>query len=144
MSKPKMSVLADIASIKVTFAGFQQIVATLEEKFDVVACKFYNYVPKKYKDFKEYIDANGYGKSAPSVSRRRGKLDSVQVMDAYEISQLANVDAVAIMAGEGDIIPVVDLLKSCGLDVYEIDVEEGKYSNLFTGFVKVSSDMLRA
>jgi len=138
-----MVILADIASLRVTCVGFKELVQGLLEKFDVVACKFYSYVAKRNRDYNEYIAANGYDTSLPSASRRRNKLDSRQVIDAAEIARLANVDAVAIMSGEGDILPVVNLLKSNGIDVYEIDVQEGKYTDIFSGFIKVPPSALR-
>jgi hypothetical protein len=143
MDKPKMIVLADIGSLRVTCAGFKQLIANLQEKFNVVTCRFYSYVAKRNRDYNEYIAANGYNTSLPSASRRRNKLDSRQVMDAYEIAKLANVDAVAMMSGEGDILPIVNLLKSRGIDVYEMDVREGRYTEVYSGFIKVDGVMLR-
>ena len=143
MDKPKMIVLADIGSLRVTCTGFKQLVSNLQEKFNVVACRFYSYVAKRNRDYNEYIAANGYNTSLPSASRRRNKLDSRQVMDAYEIAKLANINAVAMITGEGDILPVVNLLKSRGIDVYEMDVREGRYTDVYSGFIKVEPSMLR-
>ena len=58
MNKPKMIILADIGSLKVTCNGFKQIVKNLEAKFEVVTCKFYSYVAKRNRDYNEYISAN--------------------------------------------------------------------------------------
>lgn len=138
-----MIILADIASLRVTCVGFKQIVKNLEAKFDIVTCKFYSYVAKRNRDFNEYISANGYSTSLPSASRRRNKLDSRQVIDAADIAALGNIDAVGMITGEGDILPVVDLLKSRGIDVYDINVAEGKYTSVFTGFIAVPTSALR-
>lgn len=143
MNKPKIIVLADIASLRVTCNGFKDIVKGLETKFEVVACKFYSYVAKRNRDFNEYISAFGYETELPSASRRRNKLDSKQVMDATLIAQLGKIDAVAMITGEGDILPVVNLLKSRGIDIYDINVQEGKYTYAFTGFIPVATSALR-
>lgn len=143
MSKPKIIILADIASLRVSCAGFKQIVNTLEAKFEVVTCKFYSYVAKRNRDFNEYISANGFETSLPSASRRRNKLDSRQVIDAADIAANAKIDAVGLITGEGDILPVVNLLKSKGIDVYDINVAEGKYTYAYTGFVPVPTSALR-
>ncbi|MBQ4073500.1 MAG: NYN domain-containing protein [Clostridia bacterium] len=143
MNKPKMIVLADIASLRVTCNGFKQIVKNLEAKYEIVTCKFYSYVAKRNRDFNEYIAANGYETNLPSASRRRNKLDTRQVMEAVNIANAAKVDAVALITGEGDILPVVDLLKSKGIDCYDVNVYEGKYTYAYTGFIAVPTSALR-
>ena len=143
MNKPKMIILADIASLRVTCAGFKQIVKNLEAKYDVVTCKFYSYVAKRNRDFNEYISANGFETSLPSASRRRNKLDVRQAIDAADIAAAGKIDAVGLITGEGDILPVVDLLKSKGIEVYDINVYEGKYTYAYTGFVAVPTSALR-
>ncbi len=143
MNKPKMIILADIGSLKVTCAGFKQIVSNLEAKFEVVTCKFYSYVAKRNRDYNEYIAANGFETSLPSASRRRNKLDCRQVIDAADIAALANIDAVGLITGEGDILPVINLLKGRGIDVYDINVDENKYSYAYTGFIPVPTSALR-
>ena len=100
MNKPKMIILADIASLRVTCVGFKQIVKNLESKFDVVTVKFYSYVAKRNRDFNEYISANGFETSLPSASRRRNKLDCRQVIDAADIAALGNIDAVGLITGD--------------------------------------------
>ena len=143
MNKPKMIILADIGSLKVTCVGFQQIVKNLEAKFEVVSCKFYSYVAKRNRDYNEYIAANGFETSLPSASRRRNKLDCRQVIDAADIAAMGNIDAVGLITGEGDILPVINLLKNKGIDVYDINVDENKYSYAYTGFIAVPTSALR-
>jgi len=143
MNKPKMIILADIASLRVTCVGFKQIVKNLEAKYEIVTCKFYSYVAKRNRDFNEYISANGYGVSLPSASRRRNKLDSKQVIDAADIAYNDKIDAVAMITGEGDILPVIDLLKGKGKEVLDINVDSGKYNYAYTGFVAVPTSALR-
>ena len=143
MNKPKMIILADIASLRVTCAGFKKIVQNLEAKFEVVTCKFYSYVAKRNRDFNEYISANGYETSLPSASRRRNKLDCRQVIDAADIAAAHSIDAVGLIVGEGDILPVINLLKGTGIDGYEINVAETKYSYAYTGFIAVPTSALR-
>ena len=134
---------AYIGSLKVTCVGFQQIVKNLEAKFEVVSCKFYSYVAKRNRDYNEYIAANGFETSLPSASRRRNKLDCRQVIDAADIAAMGNIDAVGLITGEGDILPVINLLKSKGIDVYDINVDENKYSYAYTGFIAVPTSALR-
>ncbi len=143
MNKPKMIILADIASLKVTCAGFKQIVKNLESKFEIVTVNFYSYVAKRNRDFNEYVAANGFITYLPSASRRRNKLDSRQIIDATDIAATGNIDAVGLITGEGDILPVVNLLKSKGIEVYDINVAEGKYTYAYTNFITVPTSALR-
>lgn len=143
MSKPKMIVLADIAALKVSCEGFQQIVKNLEAKFDVVSCKFYGYVAKRNRDYNEYIAANGFETSLPSASRRRNKLDSRQVLDCADIAAVGRIDAVALIVGDGDILPVVNMFSAKGVDTYDVNLTEGKYTYAYTGFIAVPLTALR-
>ena len=108
-----------------------------------MSCKFYSYVAKRNRDYNEYIAANGFETSLPSASRRRNKLDCRQVIDAADIAAMGNIDAVGLITGEGDILPVINLLKSKGIDVYDINVDENKYSYAYTGFIAVPTSALR-
>ena len=56
---------------------------------------------------------------------------------------MGNIDAVGLITGEGDILPVINLLKSKGIDVYDINVDENKYSYAYTGFIAVPTSALR-
>ena len=138
-----MIILADIASLRVTCAGFKQIVKNLESKFEVVTCKFYSYVAKRNRDFNEYIAAKGYDAVTPVASRRRNKLDTRQIIDGTKISINSTIDTVAFAVGEGDILPIITELKMNGKEVLEIAVEESTYTDAFNGFIPVNVNYLR-
>ncbi|MDR3186339.1 MAG: NYN domain-containing protein [Christensenellaceae bacterium] len=143
MNKPKIVILADISSLKVTCVGFQEIVTGIAENFDVVACKFYSYVAKRNRDFNEYIAANGFDTSLPSESKKRNKLDSRQIIDAIDVISSGKIDAIGLIVGDGDILPLLNLLKSKGVDVYNINVAESKYTDVYSGFISVPLTALR-
>ncbi|MDR0696740.1 MAG: NYN domain-containing protein [Christensenellaceae bacterium] len=147
-TKPKMVILADIASLRITCVGFQALVEEISKDFDVVACKFYSYVAKRNRDYNEYIANHAFDTFLPSASRRRNKLDSRQIISAVEIANSISANAVAVNAvglitGEGDILPVLNLLKSKGIDVYDINTAEGKYKDMYNGFINVPVSALR-
>lgn len=143
MSKPKMAILADIASCKISCEGFKMLLEKIETRFEVVYCKFYSYVAKRNRDFNEFIAAKGYDAVTNIASRRRNKLDSRQIIDGTEIGMSSTVDAVAFMVGEGDILPILTYLKAKGKDVYEIAVEKTKFSGAYTGFIQVPVSALK-
>lgn len=143
MSKPKMALLVDLGSLKVSCDGFRKLLDEIESKYDVVFVKFYSYVAKRNRDFNEFISAKGYDAVTPIASRRRNRLDTRQVIDGTKIALNSTVDAVGIAYGEGDIIPIVTELKQTGKDVVEVGVEKGAYSEVFSSFIPVNVNFLR-
>jgi len=143
MNKPKITLLIDLASLRVDCEGFKKLVEKIETQFDVVGCKFYSYVAKRNRDFNEYIAAKGYEAVTPIASKRRNKLDSRQIIDATLIGVNSTVDALGLATGEGDILPIISYLKNLGKDVYDISVAESKYGEAYSGFIAVSPSWLR-
>ncbi len=143
MNKPKIALLIDLASLKVSCEGFKKLLAEIEEEYDVFFVKFYSYVAKRNRDFNEFIAAKGYDAVTPVASRRRNKLDSRQIIDGTKLAMNSVVDCVGFAFGEGDILPIITELKMTGKFVYEIGVEQGTYSDAFNGFIPVSESYLR-
>lgn len=143
MNKPKIALLIDLGSLKVSCEGFKKLLAEIETAYEVAFVKFYSYVAKRNRDFNEFIAAKGYDAVTPVASRRRNKLDSRQIIDGTKISLNSTVDAVGFAVGEGDILPILTELKQTGKDVVEIAVEEGAYSDAYNAFVPVSISYLR-
>ncbi|MCI5790923.1 MAG: NYN domain-containing protein [Clostridiales bacterium] len=143
MKKPKIALLIDLASLRVSCEGFKKLTAEIEETYEIVNVKFYSYVAKRNRDFNEYIAAKGYDAVTPIASKRRNKLDTRQVIDGTLIGMSSTVDAVGFATGDGDILPIVSYLKTKGMDVIDINVEEGAYTSEFSGFIKVDTSYLR-
>ena len=143
MKKPKIALLIDLASLRVSCEGFKKLTAEIEETYEIVNVKFYSYVAKRNRDFNEYIAAKGYDAVTPITSKRRNKLDTRQVIDGTLIGMSSTVDAVGFATGDGDILPIVSYLKTKGMDVIDINVEEGAYTSEFSGFIKVDTSYLR-
>lgn len=143
MKKPKIALLIDLASLRVSCEGFKKLTAEIEENYEIVNVKFYSYVAKRNRDFNEYVAAKGYDAVTPIASKRRNKLDTRQVIDGTLIGMSSTVDAVGFATGEGDILPIVSYLKAKGMDVIDINVEEGAYTSEFSGFIKVDTSYLR-
>ncbi len=143
MDKPKIAILMDLASLRISCEGFEKLAKQIKENFNIVSVKFYSYVAKRNRDFNEYIAAKGYDAVTPIASRRRNRLDTRQIIDGTIIGMTSTVDAVGFTVGQGDILPIVSFLKQKGKDVYDINVAEGDYTEEFTGFIKVDDDCLR-
>ena len=101
MNKPKIAVLIDLASLRISCEGFKKLAERLEQQFEISNVKFYSYVAKRNRDFNEYIAAKGYDAVTPIASRRRNKLDTRQIIDATLIGVTSSVDAVGFAVGRG-------------------------------------------
>lgn len=143
MNRPKIALLIDLASLRVTCEGFKKLYNEISEVYDIVFVKFYSYVAKRNRDFNEYIAAKGYDAVTPIASRRRNKLDTRQIIDATKINMNSSIDAVAFAVGEGDILPIITELKMNGKDVLEIADAQSTYSDAYSGFIPVSADYMR-
>ena len=110
MKKPKIALLIDLASLRVSCEGFKKLTAEIEETYEIVNVKFYSYVAKRNRDFNEYIAAKGYDAVTPIASKRRNKLDTRQVIDGTLIGMSSTVDAVGFATGDGDILPIVSYI----------------------------------
>lgn len=143
MTKPKIALLIDLSSLRVSCEGFKKLTAEIEEKYDIVNVKFYSYVAKRNRDFNEYVAAKGYDAVTPIASKRRNKLDSRQIIDGTLIGMSSTVDAVGFATGDGDVLPIVTFLKAKGMDVIDIGVEEGAYTSEYSAFIPVNVEYLR-
>lgn len=143
MNKPKIALLIDLASLRVSCEGFKKLFSEIEEDFEIVNVKFYSYVAKRNRDFNEYIAAKGFDAVTPIASRRRNKLDTRQVIDGTIIGMTSKVDAVGIASGDGDILPIVSYLKLKGMNVFDVNIEESIYTPEFSGFIPVKTSYLR-
>ncbi len=143
MSKPKIALLIDLGSLKISCSGFQKLASEIEKGYEIAYVKFYSYVAKRNRDFNEYIAAKGYDAVTPVASKRRNRLDSRQIIDGTKLAIGSSIDTVALAYGEGDILPIVTELKQTGKDVLEIAVEKGVYNEAFNGFIAVDPEYLR-
>ncbi|MDR3216948.1 MAG: NYN domain-containing protein [Clostridiaceae bacterium] len=115
--KKKYVVLADIESVRVSYATFDKALKELTQFGEVAACKFYGYSAKRTKDYGEFIQANNYDALSALPKKRKGKLDLRQVIDAVRLSAYPNIDGFFIIYGRGDIAPLIAYIKGLGMDV---------------------------
>ena len=143
MNKPKIALLIDLGSLKVSCEGYQKLAAEIENDYEIAYVKFYSYVAKRNRDFNEFIAAKGYDAVTPVASKKRNRLDSRQIIDGTKLAAGSTIEAVALAYGEGDILPIVTELKQSGKDVLEIGVEKGNFNSAFNGFIPVDISYLR-
>ncbi|MBO4539171.1 MAG: hypothetical protein J5781_02760, partial [Clostridia bacterium] len=86
MNKPKIALLIDLGSLKVSCEGYQKLAAEIENSYEIAYVKFYSYVAKRNRDFNEFIAAKGYDAVTPVASKKRNRLDSRQIIDGTKIA----------------------------------------------------------
>ncbi len=138
-NKKTMIILADLGASKITYTGFRELVEILEKDYDIIDCKFFNYVGKRNRDFHEYISNNGYLVSISSSSHKKHSLDSFQVLAAGKIAANKSAEAVLMIAGAGDIIPVISELRGSGIDVIGAGSEKTLNQSEYKNFIKTKT-----
>lgn len=129
-SAKKYVVLADIESVRISYATFAKALNELSNFGEIAACKFYGYSSKRTKDYDEFIRENNFDALSALPKKKRGRLDLRQVIDAVRLAQFPNIDGFFLVYGQGDITPLIAYLKSYGMDIIAGVIEPDKNSAL--------------
>ena len=92
---------------------------------DVVYCKFYGYNDRKHIYLSDVIAKYGYETAAfMRFKKRYSQLDIRIIVDAVRfVYTKPEIDTYCIVAGEGDLIPLLVELKSSGKTVIDVNTE---------------------
>ena len=119
----KIALLMDVDNVKISGEAFNELYQKLHEIGDVVYCKFYGYNDRKHIYLSEAIASFGY-ETAPFMrfKKRFSQLDVRMVVDAIKLNYTKpEIDTYCIVAGDGDLIPCLVELKSCGKTIIDIN-----------------------
>lgn len=125
MKERKIALLLDVDNVKIGGEAFNELYEKLQSMGDVVYCKFYGYNDRKHIYLSEVISQYGY-ETAPFMrfKKRCSQLDSRIIVDAVRLCYTKpEIDTYCIVAGEGDLIPLLVELKSSGKSVIDINSE---------------------
>ena len=125
MKEKKIALLLDVDNVKIGGEAFNELYEKLQSMGDVVYCKFYGYNDRKHIYLSEVISQYGY-ETAPFMrfKKRCSQLDSRIIVDAVRLVYTKpEIDTYCIVAGEGDLIPLLVELKSSGKSVIDINSE---------------------
>ncbi|MBE5738461.1 MAG: NYN domain-containing protein [Clostridiales bacterium] len=125
MKERKIALLLDVDNVKIGGDAFNELYEKLQSMGDVVYCKFYGYNDRKHIYLSEVISQYGY-ETAPFMrfKKRCSQLDSRIIVDAVRLVYTKpEIDTYCIVAGEGDLIPLLVELKSSGKSVIDINSE---------------------
>lgn len=125
MRERKIALLLDVDNVKIGGEAFNELYEKLQSMGDVVYCKFYGYNDRKHIYLSEVISQYGY-ETAPFMrfKKRCSQLDTRIIVDAVRLCYTKpEIDTYCIVAGEGDLIPLLVELKSSGKSVIDINSE---------------------
>ena len=123
MKKRKIALLVDIDNVKIGKEAFNELYEKLTVIGDVVYCKFYGYNDRKHLYLTDMIAKYGYETASfMRFKKRYSQLDNRIIVDAVKINYTKpEIDTFCIVAGDGDLIPLLVELKSCGKFLIDIN-----------------------
>lgn len=125
MKEKKIALLLDVDNVKIGADAFDELYQKLLGMGDVVYCKFYGYNDRKHIYLSDFISQYGY-ETAPFMrfKKRFSQLDTRMIVDAVRLCYTKpEIDTYCIVAGEGDLIPLLVELKSSGKTVVDVNTE---------------------
>ena len=123
MRKRKIALLVDIDNVKIGKEAFNELYEKLTVIGDVVYCKFYGYNDRKHLYLTDIIAKYGYETASfMRFKKRFSQLDNRILVDAVRINYTKpEIDTFCVVAGDGDLIPLLVELKSCGKFLIDIN-----------------------
>lgn len=123
MRKRRIALLVDIDNVKIGKEAFNELYEKLAVIGDVAYCKFYGYNDRKHLYLTDLIAKYGYETASfMRFKKRFSQLDNRILVDAVRINYTKpEIDTFCIVAGDGDLIPLLVELKSCGKFLIDIN-----------------------
>ncbi|MBQ2864432.1 MAG: NYN domain-containing protein [Clostridia bacterium] len=121
----RIALLIDVDNVKLSKESVEELFDQLNNGGEVVYCKFYGYNDRKHLYLNDFITNYGY-ETAPfmRLKKRFSQLDNRILVDAVRINYTKpDIDSFCIVAGDGDLIPLLVELKSCGKTTIDVNTE---------------------
>lgn len=121
----RIALLIDVDNVKLSKESVEELFDQLNNGGEVVYCKFYGYNDRKHLYLNDFITNYGY-ETAPfmRLKKRFSQLDNRIFVDAVRINYTKpDIDTFCIVAGDGDLIPLLVELKSCGKTTIDVNTE---------------------
>lgn len=123
MAERKIALLVDVDNVKINGDAFDELYTKLNEMGEVVYCKFYGYNDRKHIYLTDLIAKFGY-ETAPFMryKKRFSQLDTRIMVDAVKLNYTKpEINTYCIVAGDGDLIPLLVELKSSARTLIDIN-----------------------
>lgn len=125
MENRKIALLMDVDNVKISGEAFNELYKKLNGVGEVVYCKFYGYNDRKHIYLSDVITKYGY-ETAPFMrfKKRFSQLDIRILVDAVALNySKPEINTFCIVAGDGDLIPLLVELKSSGKTLIDINTD---------------------
>ena len=123
MENKKIALLVDVDNVKISSEAFNELYKKLNSYGELVYCKFYGYNDRKHIYLSDIITKFGY-ETAPFMrfKKRFSQIDSRIIVDAVALNySKPEINTFCIVAGDGDLIPLLVELKSSGKTLIDIN-----------------------
>lgn len=140
MKNRKIALLIDIDNIKIGKEAFTELYDKLNIIGNVVYCKFYGYNDRKHLYLTDVIAKYGYETASfMRFKKRFSQLDNRMLVDAVKLNYTKpEIDTYCIVAGDGDLIPLLVELKSCGKYLIDINTPyQETNTHMFDEHIKI-------
>lgn len=142
MKETKIALLIDVDNVKIGSEAFHELYEKLKERGEVVYCKFYGYNDRKHIYLSDIIAKYGY-ETAPFMrfKKRFSQLDNRIMVDAVALNYTKpEINTYCIVAGDGDLIPLLVELKSSGRTLIDVNTEyQDINEHMFDEHLKIDS-----
>ncbi len=125
MKDKRIALLIDIDNVKISSQAVKELFNELKERGEVLYCKFYGYNDRKHIYLSDLITKYGY-ETAPFMrfKKRFSQVDNRILVDAVKLNYTKpEINTYCIVAGEGDLIPLLVELKSSGRVLIDVNTE---------------------
>jgi len=117
----KIALLIDVDNYKVNASELNYLVNRLNMKGEVVYGKVYNYSDRNNKDLSETIEQFGFDTAMQTTNNKRTKKSIFDLRIAIDAVKICctnkSIDAFCLACGDGDIIPLISMLRAEGKTV---------------------------
>lgn len=121
-----IALFIDIDNAKVSLPVFKDIIAQVQATGKLCYCKVYGFNERKHIKFDEVIEKYGFD-STPTMrykKRAKSQLDTRIIIDAVNMYHTKPfIDAYAIIAGDGDLVPLLSFLRAGGKELLTVATE---------------------
>jgi len=122
----QIALLIDIDNAKVSLPVFKDIIEQIQKTGNLCYCKVYGFNERKHIKFDEVIEKYGFD-STPTMrykKRAKSQLDTRIIIDAVNMYHTKPfIDTFAIVAGVGDLVPLLAFLRAGGKKVITVATE---------------------
>ncbi len=145
MDRKHIALLIDIDNVDVPLDSLNEIIKALKDMGSLDYIKLYGYNERRHTNWGEMIAYNGIYTCSTMRFRKRNKsqIDLRLVVDAMTLNYTKpNIDTLCIVAGKGDLVPLLTELRLNGKYLLGVDIFRSAINeHLFNEHIKVLGEV---